>query len=178
MADRLGQSSEQDSFECDGDPTCRDALGLLVVLNQSSMFHQPAECSLDQPPLGQDFEPLDIVASLDHLDFDARRLLAHQLRKFRTNVATVQPQFSKSPKRRHQWRQKFVSPGALRHVCLHDDHSKQQSKGVDNGDAFSAIGLLRRIVSHLAPMCITAKGLAVENRCRRFGFSAILRSNQ
>ena len=178
MDNRLGQSSEHDSCECDGDPTCRAALGLLVVSNQSSVLHQPAECSLNHPPLGQDFETLDIVASLDHSDCDSRRLPLHPVGEIRATVATVHPQPPESPKRRHQGRQERLRPDALRHVGWNDDHSKQKSKRVDNDEALSAFGLLARIVANLATMCIGANGLAVENRCRRFGLSAILRSNQ
>jgi hypothetical protein len=117
-------------------------VAVLPVLGKPTTSIEPADGALDEPALGFDDEPFDIVAPSDNLDLQRGHDVGDASQEDRPRISAVGEQLAQERKLPEQGRQKQHAAVAVLDVGGSDQRVQQQAEFVDQNVALLAFDQL------------------------------------
>jgi hypothetical protein len=117
-------------------------VAVFPILGQSSAAVQPRNCPFNNPTLGQFHEPLDLIGSLDDLDFKTRHYFAKRISENRSLIGAIGEQLLEKRKPAKQHRQQRDAAVAILNAGGVNDGQQQQALCVYENMALLALDLL------------------------------------
>lgn len=140
------------AYKGEHDPRFRGRLVALVITNEATMTHQPAERALHYPAPGKHFETCDVVRAFHHLNLSLRMALFSPFGKILPCISTVDPDLSQTCEPSgHSFGNRFHTL-SLRATGRGDNDSEQHPEYVDKQMAFAPLYFLATVVGKFAAM--------------------------
>src|SRR5439155_23872584 len=164
----LGEPAEHNSDHRNVNPSFGMRSFGFIVSHQTTMFHQPAEGSFNDPTLGQHAEARPAPVPLDDLQPQRTRFAmgGHPGGEVRSGVTLIGPQATQPAEAGQRLPQKAAGTVPLRYIGFGNTDPEEQPQRIHLDMTFDPLGFLGCIVASLASLIGGAYGLTVQDSSR------------
>ncbi len=161
-----GQSAELNSYHGDIDPSFSAGRSGFVITHQTPLAHQPAESTLHDPAMGQDFEACEVIRTFDDLDGQFGAETLDPLGEGFASVAAIHPQDPQPSEPTQHPVQDHLCSVAFGDIGRTDGDAEHQPQSIHQQMPFSAFDPFTSVIANLTAVTGGFDTLTIQNGCR------------